>query len=63
MIINTGDEEIEEERNSFINGGGKRWPWGGRVKETKASVEKPEVLVSFDLGDFPYALCPRASFV
>ena len=36
---------------------------GGRVsRRTKGKVEKPEVLVSFDLGSLHYVLCPLAGF-
>lgn len=38
--------------------GGKEGEW-----RTKGKVEKPEVLVSFDLGSFYYALCPLAGSV
>ena len=39
-----------------------RGQWEGDP-EKQRQVEKPEVLVSFDLGSFHYALCPLTGFL
>lgn len=56
MIINTGNEEIEE-MNRYINVGGKG-RGRGREKETRTNVEKLEVLCLLTLAIFtePFAL-------
>lgn len=42
--------------------GGAEGRWEGD-REKQGQVEKPEVLVSFDLGSFHYALCPLTGFL
>lgn len=55
MIINTGDEEIEE-MNGYINAGGKGW--GGRERErNKGKHGEAGSPLSVDLGNFHRALC------